>query len=515
MSGETDSPTIAVSPLPAALARLRAWLDARGVDPAEALALLVTVERLAHGATALELAGDAVRVITDAPDETALAHYARLLEVVRGEGWVSLRPRSEPVVPPALDGPTRSIEAAVLDRLLTREADIGRLQRELDETNRGVVALYAELDEHSRDLERADRRKDEFLAMLAHELRNPLAALRIASEDLADGGGERAVEVIQRQMQHLGRMVDDLLDVSRITRGKIEVAAKRLELGRAVDQAIEPRRRIAAASHMTLEIEEPPAPLWIDGDPTRVEQVIVNLVDNAIKYGVPGGTVRVRLGVHGQQAELAVTDDGRGMTDEQLRDAFELFVQHELDGLDRPRGGLGLGLTLVREIMTLHGGSVSAESAGPGKGSTFRVRFPLAPAPAPKAEKSERAREEEASIVRLLLVEDNEDFRELLAARLRRRGLEVIEAGDGVEALDQLRSAPLPDAVVTDVGLPGMDGYALARAIRSDTRLEPLRLIALTGYGGQDALERTRLAGFDDHLVKPVPVDELLAALRG
>ena len=514
MTHETQTIPLGSGHTSEALQRARAWLEARGVEPAEALALLVTVELLAPDATSLELDAEGARVWTDAPNEPALARYAQLLEVTRGEGWVALRPRSEPVEPPALDAPRRSIEASVLDRLLGREADIDRLQRELDETNRGVVALYAELDEHSRDLERADRRKDEFLAMLAHELRNPLAALRIAAEDLEDGGGPRAVAVIQRQMQHLGRMVDDLLDVSRITRGKIEVSLRRIELSQAVHQAVEPRRRIAAASRMNLVVEEAPAPLWIDGDPTRVEQVIVNLVDNAIKYGVPGGTVTVSLGLQDNQAELAVKDDGRGMTDEQLRDAFELFVQHALDGLDRPRGGLGLGLTLVREIVTLHGGSVSADSDGPGEGSVFRVCFPVVDAPATTPEPVSQASEDSDGAMRLLLVEDNEDFRELLASRLRRRGLEVLEAGDGAQALAHLRAAPLPDAVVTDVGLPGMDGYALARAIRSDQRLEPLKLIALTGYGGQDALERTRLAGFDDHLVKPVPVEELLAALR-
>lgn len=404
----------------------------------------------------------------------------------------------------------------ILDRDERRVDELRRMRDELDETNRGVVALYAELDNHSRELQLADQRKNEFLAMLAHELRNPLAALHLAAEDLEQGDdaarNRRAARVMLRQLGHLSRMVDDLLDVSRITRGKVEIDKREMDLAEAIRQALEPRGTLGEDHGIELRIDVPETPVPIEGDPTRIEQLVVNLVDNAFKYTPGPGRVEVRLEAREGEARLEVRDSGRGMTPQEIRDAFDLFVQHSAEELDRPRGGLGIGLTLVREIVTMHHGTVTAESEGLGHGTTFRVRVPLADAQtaAPVDEVTEpRA----TQAMRLLLVEDNEDFRELLASRLRRRGCEVREAADGAEALELLCEEPLPDAVVTDVGLPGMDGYALARAIRDDARLRSLRVVALTGYGGYAANERTDAAGFDSHLVKPVSIDTLLAEL--
>jgi signal transduction histidine kinase len=401
-----------------------------------------------------------------------------------------------------------------LEELERRQAEIERLGEEVDETNRGVVALYAELDNYSRELEIRDRRKNEFLAMLAHELRNPLAALDLAAEDLqSDNAPHHAARIMRRQLEHLRRMVDDLLDVSRITRGKVEIARRSMDLTRAVRQAMEPRRALAERTGLTVHQRLPDETLWIEGDPTRIEQVVVNLIDNAMKYTPPPGEVSVELERIDDRAEIRVEDSGRGMSADELRDAFELFVQHN-PALDRKTGGLGIGLTLVREIVALHGGTVEADSPGPGLGTTFRVSLPLCHPRSPEAEPKSPAR---AVIdpMSVLLVEDNDDFRELLAERLRRRGFRVDECRDGLDALARLRSSEVPDAVIADVGLPGLDGYALARAIRAEARISHVKLVALTGYGGTAAMTRTREAGFDAHLVKPVRVDALLETLSG
>jgi signal transduction histidine kinase/ActR/RegA family two-component response regulator len=365
------------------------------------------------------------------------------------------------------------------------------------------------------EAEAASRGKDELLAMLGHELRNPLAAIASALHvvDTAPAGddtGRRALAVIARQNTHLSRLVDDLLDVARVTAGKITLVPRPLELADAAQQAL---ATLAASGRterhrLTLDLK----PVWSHVDPTRFEQVVVNLVSNALRFTPAGGTVDVVVGADGADAVLRVRDSGVGIPPEMLRRVFEPFVQGER-GPDRGPGGLGLGLTLVRRIAELHGGSVEAASEGPGRGSTFTVRLPalpvpsspLAPGPAAPGPSAEGPRR------RILVVEDNADAREMLRLLLELDGHEVYGAADGpggLEAAEHLR----PDVALIDVGLPGFDGYELARRLRTAVGAA-IHLVALTGYGQPEDRRRAHEAGFDAHLVKPVDPGALHAAI--
>ncbi len=448
----------------------------------------------------------------EAIERAMLRYPSRVEAAVETEGsmarlTMTAARRARTAAAPRGTGDPYARAAAALDEIELQRAELARLREELEESNRGVVALYAERGDRSRTA----RERSELLDTLAHELRDPLAALKLAAEDLAQASSsERTREVMERQLEQLRRMVDDLLDVSRITRGEVGIERTPIDLVGAVRSAVEPRVALAREGGHTVELRLPRAPVYVEGDAARIEQVVVNLLDNAMKYTPPPGRITVTIGVADAEAEIRVRDTGRGMTAEQAHDAFEPFVRHA-DRHARPTG-LGIGLTLAREIVLLHSGSIDAESEGLGRGTTFHVRLPLTTrAPDPPEEAPREAAS--ARAMRLLLVEDNEDFRELLAARLRRRGFEVEEIGDGDAALERLRRGELPDAVVTDVGLPGMDGYALARALRSDPRARGIKLVALTGYSGPGTAASTSEAGFDAHLVKPVALEELLRAL--
>jgi CheY-like chemotaxis protein len=365
-------------------------------------------------------------------------------------------------------------------------------------------------------LRKADRRKDEFLATLAHELRNPLAPIRNALHVLrADAAAEddrrRARDMIERQVQQMVRLIDDLLDVSRITSGKIRLERHPLDLVALLQAAIDGSQVMLQRYGHTLELVLPDRPVQVLGDATRLTQVVVNLLTNAAKYTPNGGRVSVRLRDDGRLASLQVADNGMGMPDTLLQRAFEPFVQGER-ALDRAEGGLGIGLTLVRSITELHGGAVAAASAGPGQGTTVTVTLPLAePAPAPAPAP---APPEASSLVprRVLVVDDGHDAAETLAMLLRMHGHEVRVAYDGPQALRYAEATP-PQVVLLDIGLPGMSGYEVAQRLRALPGLEGLRLIALTGYGQQQDQQAAAGAGFDHHLIKPVDPDELLALL--
>jgi signal transduction histidine kinase len=365
------------------------------------------------------------------------------------------------------------------------------------------------------EAEAASRAKDEFLAMLGHELRNPLAPIATAVQLLrGDCKAGRELEVIERQVKHLTRLVDDLLDVSRITRGKIQLKRSRVEAARIVENAVEMASPLLEQRRHRLTINVPRDGLPLLADDARLAQVVANLVTNAAKYTEPGGSITLSAASEDGLVVIRVRDDGRGIAPEMLSRVFELFVQGQRSP-DRAEGGLGLGLALVRSLVELHGGSVEARSEGVGRGSEFIVRLPPAAArsEAVPAEPAPRAAAEGNPAKRVLVVDDNQDAAELLGEVLRTAGHEVQIAHDGPEALGLLRRF-LPQVAVLDIGLPVMDGYELARRLRAAPRLARLRCIAVTGYGQETDRARSRDAGFELHLVKPVDLSTLLQALE-
>jgi two-component system CheB/CheR fusion protein len=374
-----------------------------------------------------------------------------------------------------------------------------------------MVGTCQDITERKRtlqELREADRRKDEFLAMLSHELRNPLAPILNAVEILDRlGPGEHELAatyraVIGRQVQHMKRLLDDLLDVSRVSQGKIQLQKQRVELGALVLQAVEVSRPVIVEKRHALSLTLAQEALAVDADPTRLVQVFANLINNAAKYTDPDGRITITTAAQGGEAVVTVRDDGMGMTPELLGRAFDLFVQ-ETRSLDRAQGGLGIGLTMVRTLVKMHGGSVRAFSDGPGRGSELVVRLPLAPpGPAPAAREPPAPARAAGGPLRVLIVDDNVDAAQALGHLMRLLGHDVTLAHDGPGALAAAAAAP-PQLVLLDIGLPGMDGYAVAARLRAAGH-DRAALVALTGYGQEDDLRRSREAGFDHHLVKPV-----------
>jgi two-component system CheB/CheR fusion protein len=363
----------------------------------------------------------------------------------------------------------------------------------------------------------ADRRKDEFLAMLAHELRNPLAPIRNAVTVMALAEDDREAqrwsrEVIDRQVRHLSNLVDDLLDVSRITQGKITLTKAPLAVRTFLSTAVEASRPLIDARQHALEVSLPEEAIRVEGDPTRLAQVISNLLNNAAKYTPLGGHIRLSAGRDGDEAVIRVQDDGEGISPDMLPRVFDLFSQAN-QSIDRSEGGLGIGLTLVKRLVEMHGGTVEARSDGPGDGSEFIVRLPLLRSevlgtPPPSAEVSGPGLPR-----RILVVDDNRDSADSLARLLRRLGHEIELAYEGSSAC-KAASAFTPDIVLLDIGLPGMDGYEVARRLRAEPSLDGVCLVALTGYGSEADRRKSTEAGFDAHLVKPVEFDALRRVLE-
>jgi PAS domain S-box-containing protein len=386
----------------------------------------------------------------------------------------------------------------------------------------GFTKVTRDITERKRAeeaLKDADRRKDEFLAMLAHELRNPLAPISNALHLVRLHGADpqQALEMIERQVEHMVRLVDDLLDVSRITRGKIELRRERVDLAAVAVRAVEGSRPLIDARRHRLEMRLPDGPLPVDGDPMRLAQVVWNLLNNAAKYTPEGGRIALTVEAAGGEAVVRVRDTGMGIPADMLARVFDLFTQVDRT-LDRAEGGLGIGLTLVRRLTEMHGGTVAAHSAGPGQGSEFVVRLPLAagaPAEAPVAGAPAVPPGPAPRGRRILLVDDNRDSADSLAMLLQLLGHDVRTAYDGRQAL-VVAGAYQPDLVLLDIGLPGLNGYEVAAQLRAMFGTGRMVLVALTGYGSQEDRRQTREAGFDDHLVKPVDLDalrELLASL--
>jgi len=373
--------------------------------------------------------------------------------------------------------------------------------------------LERERERALNELREADRRKDEFLAMLSHELRNPLAPILNAVELLEqlpssdEDPGAPFRQVIARQAKHMKRLLDDLLDVSRVSQGKIQLQKQRIDLTLLLRQAMEMGHPMMIQKRHQLSIALAPEPMELEADPTRLLQVFDNLLNNAAKYTDPGGHIAIVTAVQGGEAVVTIRDDGIGMTPELLTRAFDLFVQG-MRSLDRTQGGLGIGLTLVQTLVKMHGGSVQAFSDGPGRGSEVVVRLPLAPPSERQAARpAPSLREGPAVPLRVLVVDDNVDAAQMLGQLLRLAGHEVSLAHDGPAALAAAAAAPL-DLVLLDIGLPGMDGYAVAARLRAAGHAGPA-LVAITGYGREDDIRRSRDAGFDHHLVKPIDVAQL------
>ncbi|QYF94445.1 PAS domain S-box protein [Massilia sp. PAMC28688] len=368
-------------------------------------------------------------------------------------------------------------------------------------------------------LKDADRRKDEFLAMLAHELRNPLAPIGAAARllqigQLDDAGVRRTSHIISRQVGHMTHLIDDLLDVSRVTRGLVELEKGALDIRDIVVDAVEQVTPLIQARHHHLTLQLPPQTTMVLGDKKRLVQVLTNILNNAAKYTLEGGNILLRTDVRETHVMIQVTDNGIGMASDLAAHAFDLFAQAERSS-DRSGGGLGLGLALVKNLMALHGGTVTCSSEGIGKGSSFSVCLPRIDVPrAAGSESQAPTLPLAAQALRIAVVDDNVDAADMLGLMLRALGHDVVISHDAHGALGEQAGA-VPDVFLLDIGLPQMDGNELARQLRAQPRTASAVLIAVTGYGQETDRQRTREAGFDHHLVKPVDLDELSAILNG
>ena len=358
-------------------------------------------------------------------------------------------------------------------------------------------------------LQEHDRKKDEFLAMLAHELRNPLAAISnaVAVMSLTDAQEHRdySMQAIQRQSRHLSRIIDDLLDISRINLGKFVLRREILDATTILDSAARTVKTLVEARDHTLEVAIDRGNLWVDADPTRLEQVVVNLLNNAAKYSENGGHIRLSAGHEGGDIVIRVKDTGIGIPPEKLPEMFQLFAQNDYASA-RSEGGLGIGLTIVKKLIEMHGGSITASSEGPGKGSEFVVRLPAAkPAAATPTTEGPPAT---GRPLRILVVDDNVDTATSLAMLLKLTGHDVATAHTGPEAI-KAAQIHRPEVIVLDIGLPGMDGYEVMSRLRQHPGCKHSVIIAASGYGLEEDHHRTKAAGFDYHLVKPLDFDAL------
>jgi signal transduction histidine kinase/CheY-like chemotaxis protein len=378
-------------------------------------------------------------------------------------------------------------------------------------------ALEAAIDERTRELHAADARKDRFIAMISHELRNPLAPIKVAAElvgrpDVTGAQLERMGDIIRRQVGQMARLLDDLLDISRITQGKLTLRRSREKPDEVIDNAVESVRPLIERKQHVLEVDLAAETPYLDIDPARISQVVANLLNNAAKYTDAGGRITLATRREDDEFVIEVGDNGIGLPAGAGDSVFEMFAQHSADS-DRAEGGLGIGLALVRGLVRLHGGSVTARSEGPGKGSCFTVRLPIAAqeagaeaAPAPAAPLRSRRR--------ILVADDNRDAAETLAMLLDLLGHEVRVAYDGQTALAMARTFH-PDLALLDLGMPKMSGFDLARALRREPWAGSLQIVAASGWGDAEARKSAKEAGFDRHLTKPVGPEDLRSVLEG
>jgi signal transduction histidine kinase len=410
-----------------------------------------------------------------------------------------------------------TLQAEKTRELEALNATLQRANAELERTNRNLQREVAERARAEQALQEADRNKDEFLAMLAHELRNPLApihnALQLMRMQSSAAQSQWAQEVIARQLASLTRLVDDLLDVSRITRGKITLAREPLEVTSLITRALETIEPLIQERGHTVTLEMPPERLRVDGDATRLTQALGNVLGNAAKYTDRGGRIALNCERVGSEVEIRVRDNGIGIPADLLPRIFDLFTQLDRRS-DHSISGLGIGLALVRRLVEMHGGSVSAVSSGAGTGSEFLIRLPLLLEATRSAEPCSPAAAGEAPTVprRILLADDNPDALESLALLLRLKGHEVFSAANGALALETA-VRHMPEVALLDIGMPLLDGYEVARRIRAQEWGKAVTLVALTGWGQESDRRRSQEAGFDTHLVKPLDLDKLSALL--
>jgi signal transduction histidine kinase/CheY-like chemotaxis protein len=386
------------------------------------------------------------------------------------------------------------------------------------ELERRVEDRTAKLQESEEALRHADRRKNEFLAMLGHELRNPLAPIRNALDVMNNPGAtetesKAAREIIDRQSDRLRRLVDDLLDVSRIVYGKISLQMTDLQIGAVINHAVEGSLPLIHARRQRLTVNVPDEPFWIKGDVVRLDQVISNLLNNAAKYSSEEARIELTVEASERWVTVRVRDDGIGISPELLPYVFELFAQAD-HSLARTQGGLGIGLTVVKRLVQMHGGTAEAHSDGPGRGAEFVIRLPRQAAPVKTEERATTTVPTgPAESARIMVVDDNQDAVEMLATLLRLEGYSVAVAYDGVSALAEAELFR-PQLMLLDVGMPGMDGYQVARELRARPSTRDMIIIALTGYGQPEDRAMAKEAGFTDHLTKPVDPKSLRAMLQ-
>ena len=389
---------------------------------------------------------------------------------------------------------------------------------ELYQQRHQIAAQRDELKAYAEALTEADRRKDEFLATLAHELRNPLSPIRNGLDILrASPTAPKAEEIrdmMDRQLSHLVRLVDDLLDVSRVSQGKVELRKEQIALSELLKTAIEASNPLIGAGRHELILDLPDAEVWLDADLTRLSQVVSNLLNNAAKYTPEGGRIVLSARRDRDEVLISVSDNGIGIPADMLPRVFDLFTQVR-DNLDRSRGGLGIGLALVKQLVEMHGGSIAAESAGSGKGSSFRLRLPVAAASAPSvsAEAPSPVSRQDARL-KVLVVDDNFDVAQTTGWMIEAIGHDyrlVHESKLAVQTAREYR----PDAILLDINMPGMDGYAVCRALREHALFEDTVIIAQTGWGQPQDRASTGESGFDHHLTKPVNMDRLEQVLTG
>ncbi|MEO8992146.1 MAG: response regulator [Nitrosospira sp.] len=368
-------------------------------------------------------------------------------------------------------------------------------------------------------LREADKNKNTFLATLAHELRNPLAPIRNAvaiMQQMDDSPGEfqkKARDVIIRQVDHLAHLVDDLLDVARISQGKIILKKSRVELRTVIQAAVEAATPFLEERTHTFDLVMPEEEIWVDVDTVRLGQCIGNLLHNAAKFTPVGGRISLKAESRGDVAKISIKDNGIGISASTLSQVFDLFTQGEV-AADQVQDGLGIGLSLTKKLIELHEGKIGVQSAGTGQGSIFSIEVPLSTAANDQPEKTvlPSLSKKSGESLRILVVDDNQDSREIMAMLLSTMGHEVFEAPDALAAID-LAKQNIPDAVISDIGLPKIDGYHIARELRCEPTLAGLKLIALTGYGALDDQQKSKEAGFDRHFVKPANMDELVSFL--
>jgi PAS domain S-box-containing protein len=464
------------------------------------------------GYRASEVVGQNVRLLM--PDPYRDEHDAFIANYLR-TGQANIIGVGREVEGRRKDGSTFPMDLAVSEFRHQGRRFFTGVVRDITDRRRAEAMLR----ERAEQLEAANRHKDTFLAMLGHEMRNPLApivtSLHVLRADSADDAiRQHALNMVERQVRHMTRLVDDLLEVSRIAQAKVDLKKEDVELSNVLGRAVETTRQLMESRRHHLSVSPPDEPVWLEADPTRLEQVVTNLLNNAAKYTEPGGRVWLSAGREGDTAIIQVRDTGIGIAPTVLPRIFDLFTQAE-QSLARSQGGLGLGLTLVRRLVELHGGTVEAFSQGPGRGSEFVVRLPVVssqPVPTPASPGHRRT---PASPLRVLIVDDNNDAADSMRMLLQISGHEVIVAHAGPTGFQQA-TAWRPDVVLLDIGLPGMDGYEVARRLRELPEMQNMVIVAMTGYGQETDRQKSQAAGINYHLVKPVDpqkLQDLLAVL--